>query len=126
MVRRLSYVVGSKGIAGITAVETLRAEEDSADIAVIADNPLPVYNRPLLKDFLPGKVSEDKLWMRPKSFYRDQQVHFFTGRLLDIEVDQHIINLQNAQQIGYHRLLLATRARGRHLSCHGPHLTGVT
>ena len=68
MVKRFSYVVVGNGIAGITAVETLRAEDDSADIAVIADNPLPLSNRPMLKDFLIGKVSEDKLWMRPKSF----------------------------------------------------------
>src|SRR6266480_1621892 len=126
MLKQFSYVVVGNGIAGITAVETLRAEDDSADIAVIADNPLPVYNRPMLKDFLTGKVSEDKLWMRPKSFYQDQQVHLFTGRLIDIEVDQHFINLQNGQQIGYHRLLLATGARARHLSCPGANLVGVT
>ena len=69
MVKQFSYVVVGNGIAGITAVETLRAEDDSADIGVIADNPLPLYNRPMLKDFLAGRVSEDKLWMRPKSFY---------------------------------------------------------
>src|SRR5438128_3140805 len=126
MEERFSYVVVGNGIAGITAVETLRAEDDSADIAVIADNPLPVYNRPMLKDFLAGSVSEDKLWMRPKSFYQDQQVHFFTGRVIDIEVDQHTIHLQNGKQVGYHRLLLATGARARHLSCSGANLVGVT
>ncbi len=126
MVKRFSYVVVGNGIAGITAVETLRAEDDSADIAVIADNPLPVYNRPMLKNFLAGSVSEDKLWMRPKSFYQDQQVHFFTGRVIDIEVDQHTIHLQNGQKVGYHRLLLATGARARHLSCPGANLVGVT
>ncbi|HYT36215.1 MAG TPA: FAD-dependent oxidoreductase [Ktedonobacteraceae bacterium] len=126
MLKQFSYVVVGNGIAGITAVETLRAEDDSADIAVIADNPLPVYNRPLLKDFLAGSVSEDKLWMRPKSFYQDQQVHFFTGRVIDIEVDQHTIHLQNGKQVGYHRLLLATGARARHLSCPGANLVGVT
>src|SRR6266480_3248277 len=126
MLKQFSYVVVGNGIAGITAVETLRAEDDSADIAVIADNPLPVYNRPMLKDFLTGKVSEDKLWMRPKSFYQDQQVHFFSGRLIDIEVDQHNVHLQNGQHVGYHRLLLATGARARHLSCPGANLIGVT
>ena len=89
MVKRFSFVVVGNGIAGITAVETLRAEGDLADIAVIAGNPLPLYNRPMLKDFLAGKVSEDTLWMRPKNFFLDQQVHFFTGRVIDIEVDQH-------------------------------------
>jgi NADPH-dependent 2,4-dienoyl-CoA reductase/sulfur reductase-like enzyme len=126
MVKRFSFVVVGNGIAGITAVETLRAEGDLADIAVIADNPLPLYNRPMLKDFLAGKVSEDTLWMRPKSFYLDQQVHFFTGRVIDIEVDQHTILLQNGQQIGYHRLLLATGACAKQLSCPGANLVGVT
>src|SRR5215471_10494237 len=126
MIRQFSYVVVGNGIAGITAVETLRAEDDSADIAVIADNPLALYNRPLLKDFLAGRVSEDKLWMRPKSFYQDQQVYFFSGRVIGIEVDRRTIHVHNGQQVGYHRLLLATGARARHLSCAGANLAGVT
>ena len=126
MVKRFSYVVVGNGIAGITAVETLRAEDDLADIAVVADTTLPLYNRPLLKDFLAGRVSEDTLWMRPDSFYRDQLVHFVSGRLIDIEVDQHMIHLQNGEQIGYQRLLLATGACARQLSCPGANLVGVT
>jgi NADPH-dependent 2,4-dienoyl-CoA reductase/sulfur reductase-like enzyme len=126
MVKRFSYVVVGNGIAGITAVETLRAEDDLVDIAVIADNPLPVYNRPMLKDLLAGRVTEEKLWMRPKSFYQDQQIRFFMGRVVDIEVDQHNVHLQNGQQVGYHRLLLATGARARRLSRPGANLVGVT
>ncbi len=126
MEERFSYVVVGNGIAGITAAETLRAEDALADIAVIADNPLPVYNRPILKDFLAGRVSDEKLWMRPKSFYQDHQIRFFMGRVVDIEVDRHNIHLQNGQQIGYHRLLLATGARARHLSRPGTNLVGVT
>ena len=34
--------------------------------------------------------------------------------------------MQNGQQIGYHRLLLATGAHARHLSCPGANLIGVT
>jgi NADPH-dependent 2,4-dienoyl-CoA reductase/sulfur reductase-like enzyme len=126
MAKRFSYVVVGNGIAGITAVETLRAEDDSADIGVISDNHLPLYNRPMLKDFLAGRVSEDKLWMRSKSCYQDQLVHFFSGRVINIEVDQHQIHLQNGQQIGYNRLLLATGAQARQLSCPGVNLVGVT
>jgi NADPH-dependent 2,4-dienoyl-CoA reductase/sulfur reductase-like enzyme len=126
MVERFSYVVVGNGIAGITAAETLRAEDALADIAVIADNPLPVYNRPMLKDFLAGSISEEKLWMRPRSFYQNHQIRFFMERVVDIEVDQHNIHLQSGQQVGYHRLLLATGARARHLSCSGANLAGVT
>src|SRR5690348_16576510 len=126
MVERFSYVVVGNGIAGITAAETLRAEDALADIAVIADNPLPVYNRPALKDFLAGRASENTLWMRPKSFYQDRQIRFYMERVVDIQVDQHCVQLQSGRQIGYHRLLLATGARARHLSCPGANLIGVT
>ncbi|HXZ03934.1 MAG TPA: FAD-dependent oxidoreductase [Ktedonobacteraceae bacterium] len=126
MVKRFSYVVVGNGIAGTTAIETLRAEDDSADIAVIADNPLALYNRPMLKDFLAGRISEDKLWMRPKSIYQDQRVYYFSGRVIHIDVIQHTIHLQNGEQVGYHRLLLATGARARQLSCAGTNLIGVT
>ena len=126
MVKQFSYVVVGNGIAGITAVETLRAEDDTADIAVVADTHLPLYNRPLLKEFLAGRVSEDTLWMRPDSFYRDLLVHFIGARVRDIEVDQHAIHLQNGEQIGYQRLLLATGARAKQLSCPGANLVGVT
>ena len=126
MVKQCSYVVVGNGIAGITAVETLRAEDHAVDIAVVADTPLPLYNRPLLKDFLAGRVSADTLWMRPESFYRDELVHFINGRVIDIDADQHAIHLRNGEQIGYHRLLLATGASARQLSCPGTNLAGVT
>ncbi len=126
MAERFSYVVVGNGIAGVTAAETLRAEDASADIAVIADNPLLVYNRPVLKDFLAGRVSEHTLWMRPKSFYRDHQIYFFNERAVGIQVDQHSVQLQSGRQMGYHRLLLATGTRPRRLSCPGTNLAGVT
>jgi NADPH-dependent 2,4-dienoyl-CoA reductase/sulfur reductase-like enzyme len=126
MVERFSYVVLGNGIAGVTAAETLRAEDALADIAVIADNPLPVYNRPALKDFLAGRASEDTLWMRPKSFYQDHQIRFYMERVVGVQVGQHCIQLHSGRQVGYHRLLLATGARARRLSCPGANLVGVT
>lgn len=126
MTERFAYVVVGNGIAGITAAETLRTEDASADIAVIADNPLPVYNRPVLKDFLAGRVSEHTLWMRPGSFYQDHQIRFFMERVVDIQVGKQSVRLQSGRQVGYQRLLLATGARARRLSCPGANLAGVT
>ncbi len=69
MAEQLSYLIIGNGIAGVTAAEILRAEDSAADITVIADDPFPVYYRPALKDYLAGRVREDKLWARPNSFY---------------------------------------------------------
>ena len=126
MAERLSYVIVGNGIAGVTAAETLRAEDSTAEIMVIADNPFPAYNRPALKDFLAGRASEDKLWIRPKSFYQDQHIHFLVERVVGINTGQHSVQLQSGRQIGYHQLLLATGARARRLCCPGSNLVGVT
>ncbi|HLL79369.1 MAG TPA: FAD-dependent oxidoreductase, partial [Ktedonobacteraceae bacterium] len=120
------YVIIGNGIAGMTAAETLRQENAAADITVVADDPFPVYYRPALKDYLAGRVREEKLWARPNSFYQDHRIRFLAQRAAGIQAGQHLVQLGNGQQIGYSRLLLASGARASRLACPGVDLAGVT
>jgi NADPH-dependent 2,4-dienoyl-CoA reductase/sulfur reductase-like enzyme/pSer/pThr/pTyr-binding forkhead associated (FHA) protein len=120
------YVVIGNGIAGVTAAGILRAEDGSAEITVIADDPFPVYYRPALKDYLAGRVREDKLWARPASFYQDQRIRFLSERVTGIQAGRHLVHLQSGHQVGYSRLLLACGARASRLNCPGVDLAGVT
>ena len=122
----VSYVIIGNGIAGVTAAEILHNEDSAAEITVIADDPFPVYYRPALKDYLAGRVREDKLWARPNSFYQDHNIRFLPERVVGIQAGQHTIQLQNGRQIGYNKLLLATGARASALKCPGINLAGVT
>ncbi len=126
MPEQLSYVVIGNGIAGATAAEILRDEDTAADITVIADDPFPVYYRPALKDYLAGRVREDKLWVRPSSFYQNQHIRFVSDHVVGIQVGQHTVQLASGRQLGYHRLLLANGARPSRLTCPGLDLEGVT
>lgn len=126
MAEQLSYLVIGNGIAGVTAAEILRTEDSAANITVIADDPFPVYYRPALKDYLAGRVREDKLWARPNSFYQDQRIRFLSDRVIGIQAGQHTVQVQSGQHIGYSRLLLANGARASRLTCPGAHLAGVT
>lgn len=125
MAEQQSYVIIGNGIAGATAAEVLRAEDSVAAITVIADDPFPVYYRPALKDYLAGRVREDKLWARPNSFYQQQDIRFLAGRVVRIQAGQHSVQLNNGQEIGYARLLLASGARPARLTCPGNDLQGV-
>lgn len=126
MAERVSYVIVGNGISGVTAAEILRAENATATIAVIADDPFPVYYRPALKDYLAGRIHEDKLWARSTSFYQDHNIHFLPGRVKQVLPQQHSLQLQDGRQLGYERLLLASGARPLTLSCPGLDLKGVT
>jgi NADPH-dependent 2,4-dienoyl-CoA reductase/sulfur reductase-like enzyme/pSer/pThr/pTyr-binding forkhead associated (FHA) protein len=126
MAERASYVVIGNGIAGTTAAEILREEDSAADVTVVADDPFPAYYRPALKDYLGGKVREDKLWARPINFYADRKIRFLTDRVVGIQPGQHTVQLRSGQSPGYSRLLLAHGARASTLNCPGINLAGVT
>jgi len=120
------YMIIGNGIAGITAAETLRAYDTSATITIVADDPFPVYYRPALKDFLGGRLSEEKLWARPVTFYQDQRIRFIPGRVVRLHPQQHLLQLHNGQELRYHKLLLANGGRARTLTCPGLNLAGVS
>jgi NADPH-dependent 2,4-dienoyl-CoA reductase/sulfur reductase-like enzyme/pSer/pThr/pTyr-binding forkhead associated (FHA) protein len=135
MTERQSFLIVGNGIAGVTAAEILRNEDSAAEITVVADDPFPVYYRPALKDYLGGKIREDKLWARPISFYQDRGIRFLNDRVVGIEVAKHSVLLgrgqggqgvQGGQTLGYSRLLLAHGARASTLTCPGLNLAGVT
>jgi NADPH-dependent 2,4-dienoyl-CoA reductase/sulfur reductase-like enzyme len=125
MTERRSYIVIGNGIAGITAAETLRNEDASAEITVIGEHSLPVYTRPSLKDYLAGRVREENLYARRRSFYTDHRVHFVFDRAASIDVDAHVVHLRSGRRLNYDRLLLATGARARRLTCPGAGLASV-
>ena len=125
MAEHRSYLIIGNGIAGATAAELLRSEDNAADITVVANDPFPVYYRPALKDYLGGKVREQKLWVRPVGFYSDHHIQFLADTVVKIQPEEHTVLLDSGQQLGYDRLLLAHGARPSTLTCPGLNLTGV-
>lgn len=126
MATQRSYLIIGNGIAGATAAETLRTEEPEASITMIADDPVPVYYRPALKDYLAGRVREENLWARTANFYQEQRILCLADRVVDIQRAQRVVLLQSGRQVGYSRLLLANGSRPAHLTCPGSTLRGVT
>jgi NADPH-dependent 2,4-dienoyl-CoA reductase/sulfur reductase-like enzyme len=120
-----SYLIIGNGIAGVTTAETLRNEDAAAEITVIGDHPMPVYTRPALKDFLAGRSNEEDLYARRRNFYAEQRLHFVFDRAVGIEVGAHSVHLRSGRRLSYDRLLLATGARARRLTCPGSKLAGV-
>ena len=126
MMGQQSFLIVGNGIAGVTAAEILRTEDSAAEITVVADDPFPVYYRPALKDYLGGKLREDKLWARLISFYQDHRIRFLNDRVVGLEIEPHRVLLRGGQALDYTRLLLAHSARASTLTCPGLDLVGVT
>lgn len=120
-----SYVIIGNGIAGVTAAEVLRAEDTECALTIVAEDPFPVYYRPALKDFLSGKLAEEKLWARPSTFYQERDIRFLPTRVTGLNPRQHTLRLHNGKTLQYDTLLLAQGARPRTLTCPGYNLEGV-
>ncbi len=121
-----AYVIIGNGISGVTAAEILRAEDTTCAITIIADDLFPAYYRPALKDYLGGRLPEERLWARPATFYQYRRIRFIPGRVVGINTMQRFVQLHNGKYIGYSKLLLANGARARALSCPGLDLAGVS
>jgi NADPH-dependent 2,4-dienoyl-CoA reductase/sulfur reductase-like enzyme/Fe-S-cluster-containing hydrogenase component 2/CRP-like cAMP-binding protein/pSer/pThr/pTyr-binding forkhead associated (FHA) protein len=123
--KQQSYVIIGNGITGVTAAETLRAADATCSITIVADEFFPVYYRPALKDYLAGRLTEERLWARPSTFYQQQRVRFVPGHVVGIQAEQRYVQLHDGQRLTYDKLLLAHGARARRLLCPGQDLAGV-
>lgn len=113
--------------AGAHLAEALHRENWSGGILLIGDEPELPYNRPpLSKDFLAGKMDEDRLPIRDASFFAERGiVTLFGRRAVAIDRTARTVTTDDGAQHSYTGLALATGARPRHLGVAGEQLDGV-
>jgi 3-phenylpropionate/trans-cinnamate dioxygenase ferredoxin reductase subunit len=120
-------VVVGAGQAGASLVAKLRAEGFDGEITLIGAEDAPPYQRPpLSKKYLLGEMEEERLYLRPLSFYEEQRVTLRLGRAVT-RVDPAAKTLRLGDEtIGYDQLALTTGSTPRHLpEAIGGALSGV-
>jgi 3-phenylpropionate/trans-cinnamate dioxygenase ferredoxin reductase subunit len=108
-------VVGA-GLAGATAVETLRAEGFEGDVVLVGgEQHLPYERPPLSKGYLWGTEPLEKAFVHEAAWYDDHRVELRLGTVVTgIDLDSHTLDL-GGDALGYDRLLLTTGAAARRL-----------
>ncbi|MEA3199615.1 MAG: hypothetical protein QOE90_1043 [Thermoplasmata archaeon] len=103
------FVVIGDGIAGATAVETLRANDKEASIVQITNEGEPLYNRVQIKDFAKGDKPEEKCRIHDTKWYEERGIdyHMFTTVTLVDDKNSTVI-CEDGQRFEYDSLLLAT------------------
>ncbi|MEL6607926.1 MAG: FAD-dependent oxidoreductase [Pseudomonadota bacterium] len=73
-------VVIGAGQAGSSLVAKLRSEGFDGAVTLIGEEPAPPYQRPpLSKKYLLGEMELERLYLRPESFYADQNITLKLG-----------------------------------------------
>ncbi|WP_439121965.1 NAD(P)/FAD-dependent oxidoreductase [Marivita sp.] len=119
-------VVGA-GQAGASCVARLRTKGFDGKITLIGEEPFPPYQRPpLSKAYLLGEMDRDRLYLRPESYYAEQDITLRLGAAVT-GVDPEARTLTVGDDVlPYDDLVLTTGSTPRHLPASiGGDLDGV-
>lgn len=120
-------VVIGAGQAGASCVAKLRNSGFDGDITLIgAETALPYQRPPLSKAYLLGEMALERLFLRPASFYEENNITLHLGEpVTAIDADAQTVRLGD-ETIAYDELVLATGSTPRRLpDAIGGNLDGV-
>jgi NADPH-dependent 2,4-dienoyl-CoA reductase/sulfur reductase-like enzyme len=112
-------VVGAS-LAGLRAVETLRAEGFDGRITLVgAESHLPYDRPPLSKKLLAGELEPERIHLRKEHEYSDLQLDLRLGvRAVALDPVAKRISLDDGGSLPYDGLIIATGAAPRRLADH--------
>ncbi len=121
-------VVVGAGQAGLAVVARLRADGFDGQVTLIGGEPHPPYQRPpLSKGYLLGEIDQERLYLRPESFYAEHGVDLRLGaEVAAIDTGRQAVILTTGGEVPYDELVLTTGSTPRRLpSAIGGDLDGV-
>ena len=105
----MRYAIIGCSAAGISAIEAIRSKDKKSTIAVITDEKKPLYSRCLISYLLAGTISNDKLWYRPDSFFKENKVDALLGvKAKKIKIDKKEVHVGKNKKVKFDKLLIAT------------------
>jgi 3-phenylpropionate/trans-cinnamate dioxygenase ferredoxin reductase component len=121
------FVIVGGGLAGAKAAETLREEGFDGRVVLVGDESEPPYERPpLSKGYLLGTDERDAAFVHPESWYAENDIELRLGtKVSAVHREEHEVELDGGERIGYAKLLLATGSRPRRLDVPGADLDDV-
>ena len=120
----MRYVIAGASAAGISAAETIRQRDRSAEVVVISDERF-VYSRPLLSYYLAGYMDEESVLLRPRDFFERESITAVFSRAVALDVNKGQVEVEAGPPVPYDKLLLATGASARFPKAEGIDREGV-
>ncbi|MBS7646939.1 NAD(P)/FAD-dependent oxidoreductase [Candidatus Bathyarchaeota archaeon] len=108
----VKYVIIGCSAGAVGAVEAIRELDPVGDIAVISEEPIPAYSRPMIGKYLSGEVNLENMIFPSKNFWEKQKVQLFLGKkAVKLDLTRKEIELEDAEKIGFDKLLIATGSK---------------
>jgi nitrite reductase (NADH) large subunit len=119
------FLILGTGVAGIAAIEAIRSVDKTAEIMLVSDDPFGYYSRPGLAYYLTGEMGEKQLFPFTTADFQQLNVRYVKGRATKILREEHQIEMDGKDRLGYDHLLIAVGAQAVRLTVPGAELEGV-
>lgn len=125
--RTLRVVVIGAGIAGVSAIESLRNACPAAEITIVSkESELPYYRLNLTR-YLAGEIGEQELPIHPLCWYEQHNICLRLGtEAAAVHLDNHAVELLGGERLPFDKLLLAAGAHPFVPPLPGADLAGAT
>ncbi len=122
-----TIVVAGAGHAAGQLVTSLRQKQFAGKIIVVGEEAYIPYQRPpLSKKFLAGEMPQERLYVKPASYYESHDVDLrLSTSVQTIDRNNKTITCLSGAPIDYDKLVLALGARVRRLPLPGANMAGV-
>lgn len=104
----MGYVIVGNCIAAVGAIEGIRRHDRATPITVISKEPYAAYGRPLIANYLKGKLKESELALREPDFYERKGVRLIIGLpARGLSIRDRTVEVEGGEEMPFERLLLA-------------------
>lgn len=121
----MNYAIIGSGVAGLSAVESIRGADRSGEIVMIGDDPHGYYSRPGLAYFLTGELKDKTLFPKTREEYDRLKFAYKRARVTGLDRGAKTILMEGHPPLSYGKLLIATGASASPLTVPGANLDGV-
>jgi nitrite reductase (NADH) large subunit len=107
----VKVVIIGNGVAGVTAARVIRERAPDADISIYAKEPHHYYYRPRLPEVVAGELGVADILASPPEWYESRAIRVHLSRpVRSVDPAFRRVRLEDGEEVGYDRLLVATGA----------------
>lgn len=108
----MKIIIVGNGVSGVTVAKFLRTQSEDAEITIFTDEKDHYYPRPILIEFLAGRVKREEIYFYPPAWYAEKKIKVEVNKkVVKIYEKSKKIELDNGEQYPYDRLVLANGAK---------------
>jgi nitrite reductase (NADH) large subunit len=105
----MDYLIIGNGVAGTTAAENIRKNDQDAKITIVTEEDSPFYYRIRLNEYIAGDLTEASLHAKKDPWYEEMGIDLrLRTRITGVDAMNHVVVTEDGQSLTYDKLLMAS------------------